>query len=527
LTHRTLALASALTLALTLPAPPAEHIHSDVNARIRQEGLERSQVMQTAQVLTDLYGPRLTGSPSLEAAGRWAVGRMEEWGLTSVRMEPWTWGHPGWTNERATGALLSPVKGALTFEALAWTPGTNGVETGRAFHLVPPARPTEATLTAYLESIADNVRGAMVLVGPHRPVPVNFQPAEKRRNDEGLKRAFDPEAIPAPRGPTPPRPPAATTGGLSATEVHRRIDRFLLQQGARVRINDAARPHGQVIAYDNPSYDISTVVPTIVMRNEDYGRITRILSTGTRVDLQFEIVNRLHPEGATAYNATAELPGTDLAAEVVMIGGHLDSWHSATGATDNAIGCAIMMEAVRILKAVRAQPRRTIRVALWSGEEQGLLGSKAYVAQHFGTFEDQEPGFASLVAYLNLDGGTGRIRGASVFGPPAAAQVLRGILAPFEDIGVIGAAATASRGGGGSDHASFSAAGLSGINFMLDPIEYSSHTHHTNLDTFERLVEGDARQSAVVVASAVYHLAMRDEPLPRFSKADMPAARVR
>jgi Zn-dependent M28 family amino/carboxypeptidase len=205
-----------------------------------------------------------------------------------------------------------------------------------------------------------------------------------------------------------------------------------------------------------------------------------------------------------------------------MLGGHLDSWQSATGATDNAIGCAMMMEAARILKAIGVQPRRTIRVALWSGEEQGLLGSQAYVAEHFGSFENPKPDFNKLVAYLNVDTGTGRVRGAGVFGPAEAAQPLREMVKPFEDLGVFGASATASRSLGGTDHTSFNRAGLTGIGFNQDPIEYNTHTHHTNLDTYERVVEQDVRQSAVVIASVLYHLAMRDEPLPRFDKATMP-----
>jgi Zn-dependent M28 family amino/carboxypeptidase len=207
-----------------------------------------------------------------------------------------------------------------------------------------------------------------------------------------------------------------------------------------------------------------------------------------------------------------------------MLGGHLDSWHAATGATDNAIGCAVMMEAVRILQAIGARPRRTIRVALWSGEEQGLLGSRAYVAEHFGTAENPNPAFGRLSAYWNVDEGTGRIRGASVFGPPEAAVVLAAIFKPFEDLGVFGASATRSRGGGGTDSGAFMSAGLPGINTSLDPIEYDSHTHHTNLDTYERIVWEDARQAAIVTASVVYHLAMRDELLPRFTAETLPAA---
>jgi Zn-dependent M28 family amino/carboxypeptidase len=258
------------------------------------------------------------------------------------------------------------------------------------------------------------------------------------------------------------------------------------------------------------------------MSNEDFGRISRILEDGTPVVLEFNIVNRVYPEGVTSYNTIAEIRGSDKADEVIMLGGHLDSWHAATGATDNAIGCTIMMEAARILKTLGVQPRRTIRVALWSGEEQGLLGSQAYVKQHFGSFEDPKPGYEKFGGYFNIDSGTGRVRGAGVFGPPEAAGILREILAPFKVDGVVGATATRSRRTGGSDHTSFNQAGLPGIGMGQDPIEYGTHTWHTNLDTYERILEDDVKKDAMVVAWAVYQLAMRDELLPRFSKSDMP-----
>ncbi|MBM3821205.1 MAG: M20/M25/M40 family metallo-hydrolase [Acidimicrobiia bacterium] len=285
---------------------------------------------------------------------------------------------------------------------------------------------------------------------------------------------------------------------------------------------DAGRDHGQIRAFNNPSYDVTKAPPTVVMRNEDYGRIWRLMNDGRTVELEFEIVNRTIPEGKTAYNAIAEIPGTDKADEVVMLGGHLDSWHAGTGATDNAIGCAVMMEAVRILSAVGVKPRRTIRVALWSGEEQGLLGSQAYVREHFGTVEEPKPAFAKFAGYFNMDSGTGRIRTMTVFGPPDAGTILRETLAPFTDLGVLGATTTRSRNRGGTDHTSFNWAGLPGIGTGLDPIQYQSYTWHTNLDTYERIVEDDVKKAAIVVAAAVYQLAMRDGMLPRFAPDQMP-----
>jgi Zn-dependent M28 family amino/carboxypeptidase len=271
-----------------------------------------------------------------------------------------------------------------------------------------------------------------------------------------------------------------------------------------------------------PPNDVAKAVPTVVLRNEDYGRIERLLNDGEDVRLEFNIVNHVYPEGKTAYNMVAEIPGTDKADEIVMLGGHLDSWHAATGATDNAIGATMMMEAARLIQILGQKPRRTIRIALWDAEEEGLLGSLAYVKQHFGMFEDPKPEYSKLVAYFNIDSGTGRVRGASIFGPPEAAAVVRAALAPFEDLGVAGAVPSTSRAVGGTDSTSFSNAGLAGVGLQQDPIEYQTHTWHTNLDTYERIVPEDARQAATVIAAAVWHVANRDQPVPRFTKDQMP-----
>jgi Zn-dependent M28 family amino/carboxypeptidase len=301
---------------------------------------------------------------------------------------------------------------------------------------------------------------------------------------------------------------------MTASEISRRIDEFLVTSGAVLRVNGSSREHGQIIAFGNTTYDVTKVLPTVVMRNEDYGRIVRILADGIPVELEFEIVNTTYPEGRTSYNAVAEIPGTDKKDEIVMLGGHLDAWHAATGATDNAIGCSTMMEVVRILRALGIQPRRTIRVALWSGEEQGLLGSRAYVAEHFGSFESPKAEYGKLSAYVNLDSGTGRLRGA--------ATVLRQAVASFADLGIVGAISTRNRNLGGTDSTSFNNAGLPGINFTQDPIEYGTHTHHTNLDTYDRIVEDDVKAAATIIAAVAYELAMRDEMLPRFPGPEMP-----
>jgi len=428
----------------------------------------------------------------------------------------------------------------MVTEVLAWTPSTNGTVKAQAMQVVPPAGPVrteagagqgqpmgppQAELTAYLDGIRTAVKGKVVLVGEPAVIPVDFNPPDKRRDYDTVRQQYDPTR-PAPQrggGPRGGGPPAQGPERLNARAVSDQIDAFLVANGAAGRFNDAGRAHRQIRAFQNRTYDPSKVVPTLVVSNEDYGRIWRILDDKTPVEVEMTIVNHDYPEGTTTYNAVAEIPGTDKADEVIMLGGHLDSWHGATGTTDNATGSSVMMEAARILLALGVKPRRTIRVGLWGGEEQGLLGSQAYVAEHFGTFEAPKPDYAKFGGYFNYDSGTGRIRGGSVFGPPEAADILRQIFEPFADFGVVGAISTTSRRTGGTDSTSFNAAGLPGIGLSTDPIEYQTHTWHTNLDTYERAVPEDLQKAAIVVASAVYHLAMRDELLPRFAAADMPA----
>ena len=559
---------SLFTLAFVVALPaaqqtgvqlPPEKIDTAMNAKIRAEGFDRSQIMRIVHVLTDVYGPRLTGSPNYDESAKWAIKEMESWGMKGY-LHSWKWGREGWLNEKASGHIIAPVKDNLVFEVLAWTPSTNGTVTAPAVLLAtptgPPAPvapdsagnrgggpppmlgPTEEELNAYFAKMAPRVKGAIVLAGESRVA--NFVEVEnaKRRADQTARCQynFDPATCPPPdagrggRGNQPagggrgaPPAPAGQPVRLSAGQVNQRVADFLLKNNAAVRVNDSGRRHQQIIAFAGTgNYVAANTVPSVVLSNEHYGRIARLLADGRDVTLEFTIVNRTYP-GITSYNAIAEIPGTDKADEVVMLGGHLDSWHSSTGATDNAIGCAIMMEAVRILQAVGAKPRRTIRVALWGGEEQGLLGSQAYVRDTFGFFEDQLPAYSKFSAYWNIDSGTGLVRGANIFGPPEAAKVLAQFIKPWEEFKIYGATATSSRNRGGTDSTSFNEAGLPGIGGGQDTIEYGSHTHHTNLDSYERILPDDVKKNAIITASLVYHMAMRDEIMPRFPKDQMPA----
>ncbi|MGE0361989.1 MAG: M20/M25/M40 family metallo-hydrolase [Vicinamibacterales bacterium] len=500
-------------------ATPAERVDQEVIWKIRREALDNSQILRTLHVLTDVYGPRLTGSPNLRGAQEWVMQQATTWGLKNAHLEEWDFGHPGWLNDRTSVHLVAPVKDSLVVEALAWTPGTSGTVSASTVIIEPPANPTQKDLDAFFARLRGSLKGRAVMIGKPARLDVSIDPPAKRRDDNEARAQFSGAGG---GGFTPPAAATPAAGVLTADQAAEALNVFLVEAGAALRINDAGREHGQIRAFNNRTFDVAKAVPTIVMRNEDYGRIARLMAGGRVVELEATIVNRTFAEGRTQHNVIAEIPGSDKAQEVVMLGGHLDSWHAATGATDNAIGSAVMFEAIRILQAVGVTPRRTIRLALWSGEEQGLRGSVAYVAQHFGTFEAPKPEYEHFAGYFNIDSGTGKARGMTVFGPPSAADVLRPVLTPFAGNGVMGANSTRSRFRGGSDHTSFNEIGLPGISVGQDPIEYGTHTWHTNLDTYERIIESDAQQSAMAIAAAVYHLAMRDDKLPRFSKDAMP-----
>lgn len=543
------ALSLILTLAFLAPSLTFAQTATteEINAKIRKEGMENSKIMNTMHYFTDLYGPRLTGSPNHVNAAKWGAAEMRSWGFDNTFLEPWDFGHPGWVNERNTGMIVAPFQDTLSYEVLAWTPSTKGAGTGDAFHLVIPQvpaaenprvmqNPTQEELTAYFNSIKSSINGKMVLVGKPTFIDQSTPQTPKRIADDVIKCRVDPTKTPAdcaalgggPGGPGGPgggqRGPQVTPrpNALTPQQISDQLDAFLLANGVLVRINESQLDRGLVRAFNNRTFDITKVVPTVVMRNEDFGRIVRLLAHKTPVKLEFDLRSRIMPEGTTSYNMIGEIFGSDKKDEVIMLGGHLDSWHSATGATDNAIGCATMMEAARILKAIGVKPRRTIRVACWGGEEQGLLGSQAYVKKHFGSFENPTPEYAKFGGYFNIDSGTGKARALSVFGPPETATVLREALASFGDLGFAGVTASASRGLGGTDSTSFNNAGLPGIGTQQDPIEYFAGTWHTNIDTYERIIEDDVKKSAVIFAAAVYQLAMRDELLPRFPADKMP-----
>ncbi|HEY4320866.1 MAG TPA: M20/M25/M40 family metallo-hydrolase [Gemmatimonadales bacterium] len=542
-----------LIVATLAPALAAQGPDSVMNARIRTEGMDHSKIMWIEHYLTDVYGPRPIGSPNHVAAANWAVKTMTDFGLKNAHLEPFTWKGVGWMPGRAVGYTTAPYTSNIKFESNPWSPSTKGTVRGDVVVLVAPVNPTEAELDAYLMKMAPKVKGGIVMVGEPQIAPVDFCPTASRLVDSVARAEFaprDPNATPAAaggrggrggggaaacgrgggfggarggRGAGEPTP----EGHVSAAQVNQRMLTLVRDNMPALRLmyQGGGRIPGEIVAQNGAGQIYSDTTPqpaSVILRNDDAGRIFRTTADGTPVMVEFNMQNQFFPQGKTSYVTVGEIPGTDKADEVLMLGGHLDSWTSATGATDNAIGCAIMMEAARILLATGAKPRRTIRVALWSGEEEGLLGSFAYVANHFGSAEAPKPDFNKLDAYWNIDDGTGLVRGASIFGPPAAATILAEYLKPWEEWGVYGARPTTARVEGGSDNGAFAVAGLPGIGTQQDGIAYNSTTWHSNLDTYERIIPDDVMKNAVITASVMLGLANRDEMLPRFAPSEMP-----
>lgn len=534
----------ALTVAcmgvVSAQQPAPEKIDDAMNAKIKAEGMERSKIMWIEHYLTDVYGPRPIGSPNHKAAADWAVKTMASWGMKNVHLEPFTWRGIGWMPGRATGFITAPVKANLKFESIPWAPATKGTVSGQVLYIVPPVAPTEAEMAAFLADMAPKVKGGIVMTGAIPPGGAAPFTLPSRQDDAQAKARFQPDPNnPAPagrggrgagggggRGGQAPAP--VPEGHLSAQQVNARITTLLRDNAPALRLIASGnnRVPGTIVAQNGAGqqYDeASQIGPGVILRNDDFGRIARIIQDGTPVSVEFNVQNTYYPEGKTSYVTIGEIPGSDKADEVVMMGGHLDSWASGTGATDNAIGCAIMMEAARILQTVGAKPRRTIRVALWSGEEEGELGSMAYVKDHFGSHEAPKPEFNTLQGYWNIDDGTGLVRGANIFGPPEAAAILAQYLKPFESWGVYGALPSSARVEGGTDSGAFAVAGLPGIGTSQDTIEYNTITWHSNLDNYDRIVADDVMKNAVISASVMWGLANRDQLLPRYADKDFPA----
>ena len=479
-------------------------------AKIKQEGLTNSKVMETAFYLTDVFGPRLSNSAGLHNAEAWAVKQLSSWGLVKAQREPWGTFGKGWEIQKSYIAMTAPYYDALIAAPKAWTPGTNGLVSGQVILL-------KAEKEEDLPQYAGKLKDKIVITPLTAPLKTSFEPDAKRYTEEDLRKLTAPAA---PRTPTP-----TNTSNEDRMAVYRarlafrnRLNEFLLQEGASLVISYRGGTHGTFFTSNGASYaaEAKPALPEFEMSGEDYARLVRLTEAGIPVNLEYESKTAFLETDLQGYNVIAEIPGSDrkLKSEIVMMGGHLDSWHTATGATDNAAGCAVMMEAVRILKAVNAQTKRTIRIALWSGEEQGIHGSRNYVKNHFADPSTMavKPEHSRVSAYFNLDNGTGKIRGIYTQGNVAVNPIFQQWLVPFKDLG---ATTVTDRNTGGTDHLAFDAIGIPGFQFIQDAIEYGTRTHHTNQDTYERLQPDDLKQAAVIVASFVYNAANRKDKLPR------------
>ncbi|UOQ74519.1 M28 family metallopeptidase [Hymenobacter cellulosilyticus] len=475
--------------------------------KIKDEGLNRSKVMETAFYLTDVTGPRLANSEGLQRANAWTKQQLISWGLVNANVEPWGTFGRGWDIDKSYVAMTAPYYHAMIGAPKAWTPSTTGPVKKQ---VVVVKAATEADLDAYKGRLRDKI----VLTEVATPPKTSFEPDARRYTDAELQKLTEaPSAAPA---------SAADAERLAARRaqatLRAKMADFFLSEGAVAVLSSRGGSEGTFFTSNGAPYapDAKPVLPEMEMAPEDQLRLIRLAEAGIPVEIELETRTRFQTQDLQGYNVVAEIPGTDrkLKSEVVMLGGHLDSWHAASGATDNAAGCAIMMEAVRILKAAGVQPRRTIRIALWGEEEQGLHGSRNYVKNHFADLATMQllPDHAKLAAYFNLDNGAGKIRGIYTQGNEAVMPIFSQWLKPLAEMG---ATTVTKRNTGGTDHLSFDAVGLPGFQFIQDPLDYGTRTHHTNMDTYERLPPNDLKQAAVVVATFVYNAAMRDQKLPR------------
>ena len=502
--RRTFALTAAIAILVGLPLaadwPVSEKLDLDAIYRIKEEGLQRSKVMEIESYLTDIYGPRLTGSPNIKEAADWAQKTMKEWGLVNVHLETWPFGR-GWQSQRFTANALTPRAYPLVAYPKAWTPGTNGPVAGEAMIAL-------VNNEKDFDTFRGKLRGKFVLATAMRDVAAHFEAPGHRYTESELADLTKQPEVGGGRGGR----------GNAAADFDQKKTQFWIDEGVAA-VLDFSRGDGGTVFVQSPqgvSRDPKGLgqPAQVTLAVEHYGRIWRTLEKKIAVTLQMDIDNKFYDADQDAFNVVAEIPGGDKADEVVMIGAHFDSWHAGTGATDNAAGSAVMMEAMRILKVSGMKLRRTVRIGLWGGEEQGLLGSKAYVKAHYGDPETMQlkPEHAKFAGYFNVDNGTGVIRGVYQQGNEAVAPIFQAWMEPFKNLGMN---TLTIRNTGGTDHLSYDAVGLPGFQFIQDEIEYNARTHHSNMDVYERIQPNDMMRNAVIVASFVVNTANRDDKLPR------------
>jgi len=538
---RRLAMAAILGGTLVATAATEEQVDLAMVNRIRDEGFGNSKVMDTLFQLTDVIGPRLTGSPNLKKANEWTRDQLTTWGLQGAHLESWGPFGRGWSFDSVTLRMLAPTEAPLVAYPKAWTPGTDGPVRAKAMKV-------KLESEADMEKIRGKVAGMVLLIADARELKGPDKPLFTRFTEEQLENLAQFQ-VSGQRRAVPPAlvgQPIDREGFLRRNAFQRTLREFLKAEKVVATLEPSGVDGGivRVSGGGSRQKDEDPGVTALVLGAEHYNRLARLLDHGLPVELELEVKARFHDDDVNAYNTVAEIPGTDKKGELVMLGAHMDSWHTGTGATDNAAGCAVAMEAVRILEALGVQPRRTIRIALWTGEEQGLLGSRAYVRQHFGArpplppAEQELPSYlrretgpvtvlpehARLSAYFNLDNGTGKIRGIYTQGNAAAVPIFEAWFRPFADLG---AHTLTNRNTGGTDHLSFDAVGLPGFQFVQDEADYETRSHHTNMDLYDRIQREDMMQASVIMASFVYGAAMRDtmfprKPMPRESPSPSP-----
>src|SRR4051812_28633490 len=513
-----------LVLGFCLSTAPSAAAGTDdpdltVVTEIRQEGFRHSQVMDILSDLTDQIGPRLTASPSMKKANDWTREKLVSFGLTNAHLEPWGTFGRGWENEFTSVRMIAPDVSMLYAIPKAWTPGTNGVMKADVI-LLNVEKPED------LEKYRGKVAGKIVLVGEPKVVKLHEEVESERYDDKKIAEIVNYAAG--------NRYESMRAQLLAARALQRQVTKFLSDEKALASIDCSRGDGGTLFVQGTNAYkkEEPLGIPSLVMASEHYGRLARLLSRNVPVQLELNIENKFF-DNVENFNTIAEIPGTDKKDEIIMVGGHLDSWHAGTGATDNAAGVAVAMEAVRILKALDLKPRRTIRIGLWGGEEEGLLGSKGYVTQHFGirdrlltagmTSETPEylrplgkltlkPEQSKISAYFNLDNGSGKIRGIYAQENAAVRPIFEKWLEPFSDLG---ATSVTMRNTSGTDHLSFDSVDIPAFQFIQDPLDYDSRTPHSNMDVYERLQKEDLMQASVIMASFLYNAANRDQMMPR------------
>jgi len=500
-----------------------EKVDLEAISRIRYEGFHNSKVMEYASGLMDSIGERLTGSPNMKRANEWTRDQLTAAGLTNAHLESWGPFGRGWANQYVNARMTTPDIVPLIVYAKAWTPGTNGVVNGKCIR-------ANIEKKEDFDKYKGKLAGMIVITGPDAEVKPITELPYKRLSDDDLAKTAEYE-IPG------ERPPFRMSEIARRRQFQKDLNQFYADEKVLAVIDHSRGTSGggTVFVQSGGSYKPgeTTTVPQLTLASEHWTRIARLLQQKKDVTLELNVINTFYDDDLMQYDTIAEIPGTDKKDEVVMLGAHLDSWHAGTGATDNGAGTIVMMEAVRILKAIGITPRRTIRIGLWSGEEEGLLGSQGYVEQHFGSrprmddpnMKDMptllrrdagpvtvKPEQAKVSAYFNVDNGTGKIRGVYLQENAAVAPLFKTWMEPFKDLGMT---TLSMRNTGGTDHLSFDAVGIPGFQFIQDPIEYETRTHHSNMDVYDRLQPEDLKQISVIVASFVYDAAMRDQMLPR------------